>query len=116
MMAGLERFGLDVGIYGSLAEPGTIIDLALFAEDTGFGSIWLADHVAMPVRFASRYPYSPDGGFPAPVSEALFEPLATLGVLAGGPGPRCRAVCRSRSPLSVCWRAPPAGSDSERRS
>ncbi len=82
-MAGLERFGLDVGIYGRLAEPGTIIDLARFAEDTGFGSIWLADHVAMPVRFASRYPYSPDGGFPAPVSEALYEPISTLGVLAG---------------------------------
>ena len=53
-MAGLESFGLDVGIYGTLAEPQTILRLARHAEETGFESIWLADHVAFPVAFKSK--------------------------------------------------------------
>ncbi|RPI41974.1 MAG: LLM class flavin-dependent oxidoreductase, partial [Hyphomicrobiaceae bacterium] len=54
-MASLSSFGLDVGIYGPLANADTILRLAQFAETVGFDSIWLADHVAFPVTFASKY-------------------------------------------------------------
>ena len=80
-MAKLDQFGLDVGIYGPLAQPDTIIPLAQFAESAGFGSIWLADHVAFPVQIASRYPFSATGRFPAPTTDPLLEPIATMGVL-----------------------------------
>jgi probable F420-dependent oxidoreductase len=82
-MAGLENFGLDVGIYGALANPETILQLARHAEAAGFESIWLADHVAFPVSIKSKYPYSATGGFPAPLSDPLMEPVATMAVLVG---------------------------------
>lgn len=82
-MASMEQFGLDVGIYGPLAEPETITALAQFAETAGFGSIWLADHVVFPADIASKYPFSADGKFPAPITDPLLEPIAAMGVLAG---------------------------------
>jgi len=82
-MAEMDRFGLDVGVYGPLATPETVSELARFAEDAGFHSVWLADHVAFPARFASRYPFSADGKFPAPTSDPLLEPIAAMGVIAG---------------------------------
>jgi probable F420-dependent oxidoreductase len=82
-MASLGSFGLDVGIYGALANPQTILQLAQHAEEVGFGSIWLADHVAFPVSFKSEYPYSAKGDFPTGLSDPLMEPIATMGVLVG---------------------------------
>jgi alkanesulfonate monooxygenase SsuD/methylene tetrahydromethanopterin reductase-like flavin-dependent oxidoreductase (luciferase family) len=57
-MAALLSFGLDVGVYGPLADAETILSLARHAEAIGFQSIWLADHVAFPVSFSAVYPYS----------------------------------------------------------
>jgi probable F420-dependent oxidoreductase len=82
-MATLDSFGLDVGIYGPLADPQTILQLAQHAEATGFESIWLADHVAFPVSFKSEYPYSAKGAFPTRFDDPLMEPVATMGVLIG---------------------------------
>lgn len=82
-MSTIGRFGLDVGIYGLLADPATIATLARHAEDTGFESIWLADHVAFPVTFKSEYPYSAKGDFPLKLDNPLLEPVATMGVLVG---------------------------------
>lgn len=82
-MADLSTFGLDVGIYGRLAMPEPVIALARLAEDTGFASVWVADHVAFPVSFASKYPYAKEGDFPSKLDDPLLEPIAVLGVLAG---------------------------------
>jgi probable F420-dependent oxidoreductase len=82
-MVGMDKFGLDVGIYGVLAQPETILRLTAFAEKTGFDAIWLADHVAFPVAVRSQYPYSAQGAFPVPLSDPLLEPIATMGVLIG---------------------------------
>ena len=75
--------GIDVGIYGALATPENVIGLAKFAEERNYNSIWLADHVVFPVKVKSRYPYSPDGSFPAPETAPILEPIAAMGVLAG---------------------------------
>lgn len=82
-MANISSFGLDVGIYGTMAEPATILALAQHAEASGFDSIWLADHVAFPVKFKSEYPYSAKGDFPSRLADPLMEPIATMGVLVG---------------------------------
>lgn len=82
-MANLSDFGLDVGVYGALATPENVLDLGQFAESAGFGSIWLADHVAFPADIKSRYPFSASGAFPAPTSDPLLEPVAAMAVLAG---------------------------------
>jgi alkanesulfonate monooxygenase SsuD/methylene tetrahydromethanopterin reductase-like flavin-dependent oxidoreductase (luciferase family) len=53
--------------------------LAVHAEALGFDSFWLPDHVVMPVRYTSAYPYqaTPDGEFlPYPFDDTAFpEPL-----------------------------------------
>jgi probable F420-dependent oxidoreductase len=82
-MAGLGKFGLDVGTYGPLANSRTILHLARYAEEAGFGSLWLADHIAFPVSIASRYPYSSSGQFPTSPADPLLEPVATMAVLVG---------------------------------
>ena len=82
-MASLDKFGLDVGIYGANALPQTVLRLATLAEESGFGSIWLADHVAFPVSFKSEYPYAAKGQFPTKLDDPLLEPVATMGVLIG---------------------------------
>lgn len=82
-MASIGSFGLDVGIYGPLAQPDSVLALARQAEEVGFDSIWLADHVAFPVTFSSEYPYSEKGGFPTKLNDPLLEPIATIGVLVG---------------------------------
>lgn len=82
-MAELGSFGLDVGIYGRLATPDVVLELAGYGETQGFGSIWVADHIAFPVKFKSEYPYAAKGDFPSRLDEPLMEPLTTLGVLVG---------------------------------
>jgi probable F420-dependent oxidoreductase len=82
-MASLASFGLDVGIYGRRAEPHMILRLGRIAEDAGLDSIWVADHIAFPVTFSSRYPYSAAGSFPTPPADPLLEPVATMAVLVG---------------------------------
>lgn len=82
-MASNGEFGLDVGIYGPLARPDIVLDLARLAEEMDFGAVWLADHVAFPVQFDSKYPYSETGTFPTSLDQPLFEAIATMGVLAG---------------------------------
>ena len=82
-MANMDQFGLDVGIYGPLAQPENVTGLARFAEQAGFHSIWLADHVVFPTQFESKYPFSATGDFPAPTADPLLEPIAAMGVLAG---------------------------------
>ena len=87
MKQGTERssisWGLDVGTYGPLATSKHILALALLAEDAGFNSVWLADHVVFPATIKSDYPYSPTGAFPVPPDDPVMEPVATMGVLIG---------------------------------
>jgi probable F420-dependent oxidoreductase len=61
----------------------TQITLARKAEELGFDSIWLADHVVIPTTIKSRYPYNDTGDFPMPADQGFLEPLAAMGVLAG---------------------------------
>jgi probable F420-dependent oxidoreductase len=65
------------------ADAGALRGFAQTAEDLGFDSIWLSDHVVVPERIASSYPYSPDGRFPTSATQPYLEPLAALGYLAG---------------------------------
>jgi probable F420-dependent oxidoreductase len=82
-VARIDQFGLDVGTYGALARPDVVLDLARLAEEAGFDAVWLPDHVAFPTSFRSKYPYNVTGTFPAPLSDPLLEPVATMGVLVG---------------------------------
>jgi len=52
------------------------------AEAMGFESVWIADHVILPVRQDSAYPYSADGRFPVPPDAPFLDPLMALAYAA----------------------------------
>jgi probable F420-dependent oxidoreductase len=76
-------FGCTLPASSVASEPAALAGLAQAAEDLGYASVWLSDHVVIPERIASSYPYSPDGRFPTLATQPYLEPLAGLGYLAG---------------------------------
>lgn len=64
-------------------DPAVIRDLAQGAEAVGCASIWANEHVAVPGRFDSRFPYSPDGKAPLRVDSPLSDAIATLAYVSG---------------------------------
>jgi probable F420-dependent oxidoreductase len=52
------------------------------AEQCGFESAWIGEHLILPVNYTSRYPYSPDGRFPAPPDIPFHDPMLALAFAA----------------------------------
>ena len=67
----LPHLGRDVG-------RDSLINFAQTAESLGMHSAWVSDHVCWPAVFDSKYPYSSDGSFPAPVGLGWLDPIGTL--------------------------------------
>lgn len=76
------EFGAHIFGVGALADPGPLADVARLAEDLGYHSVFVADHVLMPRRLASKYPYSRDGRFPYDPGQNWLDPMVALGYLA----------------------------------
>ncbi len=53
------------------------------AEELGFESVWVPEHLVFPTRFTSRYPYSPDGVPPVRPDTPHLDPLILLTHIAG---------------------------------
>jgi probable F420-dependent oxidoreductase len=53
------------------------------AEEVGIESVWMPDHLVLPLETASTYPYSADGRAPLPPHTPVMDPLMTLAYLAG---------------------------------
>ena len=77
------KFGIHLPQVGPNANRENILKMARFAEDAGFDSVWVSDHVVTPRALESRYPYNPTGAYPLPPDWDFMEPLATLAVVAG---------------------------------
>jgi probable F420-dependent oxidoreductase len=77
---------MKVGLFAPLANPwGTpeyLATLASGAEERGFDSIWVAEHVVLFDEYASKYPYAADGKIPAGGESGIFEPFTTIAYLA----------------------------------
>ena len=78
---------MRVGIFAPLAAPFAdrtfVGTYARAAEEHGFSSIWLGEHVILFPEYESRYPYSPDGKIPAAPDNGMLEPFSTLSFIAG---------------------------------
>lgn len=77
---------MDVGVFVPLgngnATPEILRAVGREVEDRGFESIWVPEHVVLFDEYASSYPYSPDGRFPAGADSGMLEPLGALTYLA----------------------------------
>jgi probable F420-dependent oxidoreductase len=77
------EIGLHLPHVGPLATREGIIQFAQAAEERGFDSLWVSDHVVVPRKLDAKYPYSRDGAFPVPPELPFQEPIATLLFVAG---------------------------------
>ena len=76
-------FGCSVPSRGPMAGPENLRTLAQRAEDLGFDSVWVSDHVILPREVASFYPYAADGVATFSPDQPYYDPIATLNFLAG---------------------------------
>jgi probable F420-dependent oxidoreductase len=77
------QFGLSIPHRGPLANPQAIRAIAESAERLGFDVLTISDHIVVPRQIASKYPYSPDGGWAGGRDGACFEQLSLLNYVAG---------------------------------
>ena len=74
MKFGLALFGLSPRHYGTVAAA---------AEQHGFESVWIPEHLVFPAEMPPTYPYS-DSGFPPVTSDTpSYDPWVVLSYLAG---------------------------------
>jgi probable F420-dependent oxidoreductase len=74
------KVGVQTGFSGATS-PELIADFGRIAEERGFHSIWVPEHVVFFRDYASRYPYSADGKIPGN-PDGVMEPLTALTFVA----------------------------------
>ena len=77
------KFALSAVGTGSTARPELLKQVAQRAEALGFESIWIPEHLVIPISMKTPYPYSPDGKFPGGATVAVHDPLLALAFAAG---------------------------------
>src|SRR5258706_13455580 len=95
-------WGIHLPHLGKQATGPGLVSFAQRAEALGFHSAWVSDHIAWPSDITSRYPYTPDGAFPAPINLPWLDPIGTLFFVAGG----TRRVKVGTTFLILGYRAP----------
>jgi len=77
------KFGIQTLFGGKEAsKPEYVVATGKGAEDRGFASIWVAEHVVAFEKYNSPYPYSEDGIPPFTTENGIIEPLTALSFLA----------------------------------
>lgn len=59
----------------------SVLEVAQRAEKLGFDGVSMADHIAMPVRMSSAYPYSEDGTCPY-LGDDFFDVWVSFAAMA----------------------------------
>jgi probable F420-dependent oxidoreductase len=76
-------WGIHLPHMGVQASRDVLISFAQRADELGYHSGWVSDHIAWPADIASKYPYTPDGAFPAPQNLPWLDPIGTMFFVAG---------------------------------
>ena len=76
------RFGVHLVAAGKMIEGESLARVARRAEELGYDSLWVSDHILFPTQLQSAYPYSPDGKLPLDPSNPLLEPFTVLSYVA----------------------------------
>ena len=77
------KFGLHLPSAQPGANASDVLDVARRAEQLGFDSVWMFDHLFTPTDLGSKYPYSRDGSYAMSADDPFYDPLGLYGVLAG---------------------------------
>ena len=76
------KFGVHLVAAGEMIEGEKIARVAMRAEELGYDSLWVSDHIVFPTELASPYPYSPDGKLPLNPDNPFLEPFTVLSYAA----------------------------------
>jgi probable F420-dependent oxidoreductase len=76
------EFGIHLLGLGRRAGVEDYIAAAKAAEDLGYHSVWINDHVLIPTQHASTYPYSADGRPSFTPDDHFYDPFVLLAALA----------------------------------
>jgi len=76
------KFGLMFANIGPFSQPAGLTQLAQSAESAGIESLWTVEHVAVPIGYESKYPYSANGKMPGPENSPIPDPLVWLSFAA----------------------------------
>jgi len=74
------KIGVQTAFNGA-TPPDLIADFGRIAEQCGFHSLWVPEHVVFFREYESRYPYAPDGRIPGD-PDGVMEPLTALTFVA----------------------------------
>ncbi|MGI9112673.1 MAG: TIGR03619 family F420-dependent LLM class oxidoreductase [Gaiellaceae bacterium] len=77
------RIGALVPNSGRLPLERGIPALARAAETAGYESLWVSDHIVLPKRIESRYPFAADGKATWPTDTPYVDALIALALIAG---------------------------------
>jgi len=72
------KFGINLPISTAAATPALVAAAARRAEELGFASLWVGDHIVMPTEPEANYPYSDDGHMTWNVQTPWLDPILTL--------------------------------------
>ena len=77
---------MKIGVFAPLsnpfATPEYVNALGPAAEERGFHSLWVAEHVVLFDDYASRYPYSDTGKIPVSAASGISDPFLALAFVA----------------------------------
>ena len=76
------KFGIFAPLVNPFASADYLQTLGPAAEERGFDSIWVAEHVLLFDEYKSRYPYANDGKIPVPPESGILDPFVALSYLA----------------------------------
>ncbi len=96
------EFGFALPGRGPLARPDLLLAFARKAEQLGYSSLFVSDHVVLPAASKSPYPYHPSGQFPGGAFQDYLEPLTLITHLAS----RTKKIKLGTSVLVVPYRNP----------
>ena len=72
------KIGVRIPGAGTHAGPENIATVAGWAEQLGFHSVWVSDHVVLPRQVDSSYPYDSENQWRAPANTPWIDPLLAL--------------------------------------
>lgn len=80
------KLGVHLPQVGPNATREGVLAFARRAEELGFDSLWVSDHIVVPRQIGGQYPAAGGGGssaFPVPPDWPFLEPISTLLFVAG---------------------------------
>ncbi len=77
------KFGVHLPQIGAAATGEGLRDFAQLFEGLRFDSVWASDHIVLPRRVTSPYPYGRGGAFSLPPDLPFIEALSALTFVAG---------------------------------